>query len=217
MTDGTNNRYTAVKICGIRSLADGRAAAEAGADFLGFNFYPKSVRAVGVQTCAHISLTLRQEYAHLRLVGVFVNADEEEVRAVLKACRLDLAQLHGDELPAALQALAPAAFKALRGVPPSVEDYLRPDAPACLIDAAVGGTYGGTGVTGDWTAAAELAQRAPIFLAGGLNPENVAEAMRRVRPWGVDTASGVESAPGVKDAGKVRAFVQAVREAGYGA
>src|SRR5258706_1871356 len=104
-------------------------------------------------------------------------------------------------------------FKAFRGIPESVGEFTRSESPAFLVDASVKGVYGGSGVTADWNGAAELAKKYPLLLAGGLTPENVAEAVRRVKPWGVDVASGVESAPGEKDAGKMKAFVRAVRSA----
>jgi phosphoribosylanthranilate isomerase len=202
---------TAVKICGIKSFADALAAVEAGADYLGFNFYPKSARFIQPEACARIAAVLKAEHPSIRLVGVFVNAPLVDVQATLRDCRLDLAQLHGDEPAEMVARLAPHAFKAFRGIPGNLEDYLRTEPPACLIDAAVQGAYGGTGIAADWLAAARIAQRFPVFLAGGLNPGNAAEAVRQVRPWGVDAASGVETGPGVKDAVKMRAFVEAVR------
>jgi phosphoribosylanthranilate isomerase len=202
---------TYIKICGIKTLPDALAAVKAGADYLGFNFYPKSVRFIEKDTFAAITSILKREYPHVKLVGVFVNASVEEVQDILATCSLDLAQLHGDETPEMLKQLAPRAFKAFQGVPENVEAYTRNEAPACLIDASVKGVYGGTGVTADWSAAAELAERYPILLAGGLNPDNVAEAVQQVLPWGVDVASGVEASPGSKDADKMKAFVQAVR------
>lgn len=226
---------TKIKICGIKTLPDALAAVEAGADYLGFNFYPKSIRFIEVQECAKITAVLKKEHPHVGLVGIFVNAPIAEIKDILQTCSLDFAQLHGDESPEILAQLAPHAFKAFRGVPAKVEAYARNEAPACLIDAAVKGAYGGTGVTADWSAAAELAKRYPLLLAGGLNPDNVASAVRQVRPWGVDVASGVEvplqsrgiappqsggkvppqlggeASPGSKDAGKIKAFVQAVR------
>ena len=204
---------TAVKICGIKTLDAARAAARAGADLLGFNFYPRSPRYIEVQDCARITAALKAEYPSIRLVGVFVNLPAAEVRGILRACALDLAQLHGDEPPQTLAQLAPLAFKAFRGDCDRADEYARAEPPACLFDASVPGAYGGTGVPADWSAAAALAGRRAILLAGGLNPENVARAVQRVRPWGVDVASGVESAPGVKDAGKMSAFVEAVRGA----
>jgi phosphoribosylanthranilate isomerase len=103
------------------------------------------------------------------------------------------------------------AFKAFRGVPQSANGFARHDAPALLVDAAVKGAYGGTGVTADWNGAAELANKYPLLLAGGLTPENVADAVRQVNPWGVDVASGVESVPGEKDPNKMKAFVQTIK------
>ena len=135
----------------------------------------------------------------------------EEIRATIETCGLSLAQLHGDETPEMLSALDGKAFKAFRGVPADVNGFARSKSPALLVDAAVKGVYGGSGEIADWSAAAELAKKYPLLLAGGLTPENVAEAIRQVRPWGVDVASGVESAPGEKDASKMKAFVRAVR------
>ncbi len=205
---------TVVKICGITNLTDALAAADAGADYLGFNFYPKSPRCVDARTCAQITAVLNAEHPNIRLVGVFVNAPVLDVLAVLQSCSLDLAQLHGDEGSDMLRQLGPRAFKAYRGIPEVVNGFKRDEPPACLVDAAVNGAYGGTGVTTDWQAAALLAEKYSLFLAGGLTPENAGEAVRQVRPWGVDTASGVEARPGVKDAIKMKDFIQAVRSAG---
>jgi phosphoribosylanthranilate isomerase len=201
---------TAIKICGIKTLPDALAAIEVGVGYLGFNFYPKSVRFIEKEACAAITSVLKREHPQIKLVGVFVNSSVEEVRNILETCSLDLAQLHGDETPEMLKQLVPRAFKAFRDVPENVEAYARDEAPACLIDASVKGSYGGTGVIADWSAAAELAKRYPLLLAGGLTPDNVADAVRQVQPWGVDVASGVEAGPGSKDAGKMKAFVQAV-------
>ena len=154
---------------------------------------------------------MRKDFAHITLVGVFVNSPVEEVQAILETAHLDLAQLHGDESPQMLAALGGRAFKAFRGVPENITGLARSAAPALLVDAAVKGLYGGSGVVADWSAAAELSKRVPLLLAGGLTPENVAEAVRRVEPWGVDVASGVETSPGVKDSGKMKAFVQEVQ------
>ncbi|MFN8433345.1 MAG: phosphoribosylanthranilate isomerase [Anaerolineales bacterium] len=203
---------TIVKICGIKTIPDALAAIEAGADYLGFNFYPKSVRFIEKSACAEIASVLKREHPQIKLVGVFVNTSVEEIKNILQTCHLDLAQLHGDETPEIFAQLAPHAFRAFRGIPESNAGYERTEAPAMLIDAAVKGVYGGSGVTADWSAAAELAKKYPLLLAGGLTPENVADAVRQVRPWGVDVASGVESAPGEKDAEKISAFVKAVRE-----
>jgi phosphoribosylanthranilate isomerase len=202
---------TIIKICGIKTLPDALAAIEAGADYLGFNFYPKSIRFIDKSVCAEITSVLKRENPQIKLVGVFVNSSVKEIKDILQTCQLDLAQLHGDETPETFAQLAPHAFRAFRGIPESNAGYKRNEAPAMLIDAAVKGVYGGSGVTADWTAAAELAKKYPLLLAGGLTPENVADAVRQVRPWGVDVASGVESAPGEKDAGKMIQFVKEVK------
>ena len=211
---------TKIKICGIRTLKDALAAIEAGADYLGFNFYSKSARFIEKEICAEITSVLKREYPQIKLVGVFVNSPVDEVKNILETCHLDLAQLHGDETPAMLEAFSGKAFKAIRlSVSTPVDESVYPfakqsaDSPAFLIDAAVKGVYGGSGVTADWSAASELAKKYPLLLAGGLTPENVADAVRQVRPWGVDTASGVESAPGEKDAVKMSAFMNTVRVA----
>lgn len=212
---------TKIKICGIKTVSDALAALDAGADMLGFNFYPKSPRHIDVGTCRWIMSTMRR-YAQIMYVGVFVNASLGEIRATMGTCGLTLVQLHGDETPEMVQCLDGKAFKAVRLSADSVTDSrtvtdfaasCRGMAPALLVDASVKGAYGGTGVTADWQNAAELAKHYPTLLAGGLTPENVAEAVRQVRPWGVDVASGVESAPGLKDAKKMKAFVKAVRSA----
>jgi len=202
---------TIIKICGIKTLKDALAAIEAGANYLGFNFYPKSVRFVKKETCAEITSVLKKEHPQIKLVGVFVNLSADEVKNILETCSLDLAQLHGDETPEIFAQLEPNVFRAFRGIPTDVTGYERNEAPAFLVDAAVKGVYGGSGVTADWSAAKELAKKYPLLLAGGLTPENVADAVRQVKPWGVDVASGVESTPGKKDASKMKAFVKAIR------
>ena len=203
---------TIIKICGIKTLKDALAAIDSGADYLGFNFYPKSVRFIEKSACAEITSVLKSEHPQIKLVGVFVKSSVYEIKDILQTCHLDLAQLHGDETPETFAQLAPHAFRAFRGIPESNAGYERNEVPAMLIDAAVKGVYGGSGVTADWAAAAKLAKQYPLLLAGGLTPENVADAVRQVRPWGVDVASGVESAPGEKDAGKMSAFVKAVKQ-----
>ena len=207
-----------VKICGLRAMDEAMAALDAGADLLGFNFHPSSPRYIAPQDCARLVDALRAGGCRATLVGVFVNRPAAEISAILEACRLDLAQLSGNEPALTLSELGARAFKALRpGDPESLEKDLlyylpRPAAPAWLVDANQAGKFGGTGQTADWSLAAGLARRYPILLAGGLTPDNVAQAVRTVRPWGVDVASGVEAAPGHKDPARMRAFVQAVRE-----
>lgn len=207
-----------IKICGIRTLDEALAAAEAGADMLGFNFYPPSPRAITPSDCAAIVAELRARGHAVTCVGVFVNADPEFVRAVLDDCGLDMAQLSGDEPPDDLTVLGSRAFKAIR--PQDVNEaevlarrYARSAPPALLLDARVAGLYGGSGQTADWDLARRLAERYPLLLAGGLQPANVAAAIRAAHPWGVDVASGVELAPGVKSPEKIQAFCRAVRQA----
>ena len=199
-----------IKICGITNPEDALAAIEAGADLLGFNFYRKSARYIEPATARSIIVQIRSGVRVPRLIGVFVNSPALEIQSILREVDLDQAQLHGDESIELLTQVR--GFKALR--PQSLveaEDqaktYATSDTPALLIDAYRKGEYGGTGHSGDWSLAAQIAHQYPILLAGGLTPENVADAIRQVQPWGVDVASGVESAPGKKDAAKMRAFV----------
>jgi phosphoribosylanthranilate isomerase len=207
-----------VKICGITRLEDALAAVEAGADLLGFNFYPKSPRCVTPAACAEITSRLKPHAKHITLVGVFVNLPPQEVVNIIQCCGLHLAQLSGDEPPADLEILSGQAFKALRPasateLEQALERYpAHEPAPAYLVDAFRPGQYGGTGQTADWRLAAALARQTPILLAGGLTAENAAEAVAQVQPWGVDVASGVESAPGLKDPLKMKAFIRACKK-----
>lgn len=215
---------TRIKICGITTLADARVAAQAGADLLGFIFYPPSPRYIPPEEAARIVQAMRQERGETapRFVGVFVDADAAHLLAVRQTAGLDYAQLHGGEPPALLQQLQPWAFKALRpGSPQEAQadaewygDFGPSDGPQLLIDAYDPHAYGGTGKKADWFAAAELARIYPrLLLAGGLTPANVAQAIHTVRPWGVDVSSGVESAPGQKDPDAVHAFIRHARAA----
>ncbi len=211
---------TRVKICGITRLEDALLAAEMGADYLGFNFYSGSKRYIESGTCRQISAELNRRGFRIQKVGVFVNANLAEIEAILADCRLDLAQLSGDEPPDMLAGLGERGFKAIR--PHSLDEarrealklHVRNTPPALLVDAHQGGGYGGTGQTADWDTAAELARQYPLFLAGGLTPENLSQALSRVRPWGVDVASGVERMPGIKDQAKMTAFIKTVKDEG---
>jgi len=196
----------------MKTVDDALAAMDAGADLIGFNFYPKSPRYIDVGMCRNIMSVMRQ-VGRVTCVGVFVNASVAEVHTTMDTCGLNLAQLHGDETVEFMESLQEKSFKAFRGIPVDVNGFARADAPAFLLDASVKGLYGGSGVTADWDGAAELAKKHPLLLAGGLTAENVAEAIGRVKPWGVDVASGVESAPGKNDPSRMKAFVQAVRDA----
>lgn len=208
-----------VKICGITTLEDALTALAAGAGWLGFNFYPRSPRYLSPEACRLLVEVIRHLYPEATLVGVFVNTPVDDILRILVECQLDLAQLSGDESPEEVRRLGQRAFKAFR--PRSQEEMealfqtypRRFDPPACLIDAVKSGFYGGSGQVADWSIAAWVAQRAPILLAGGLTPENVAIAIDQVRPWGVDVASGVETAPGRKDKARLEAFLRQARDA----
>ena len=216
-----------VKICGLTRFDDALVALEAGADYLGFIFYPPSPRAIAPAAAADLVVRLRRAApAHFvraeppRLVGVFVNDPPAAAATVLDRCGLDLAQLSGDE-PAAdvtdpASPLFGRAYKALR--PRSLAEaddgamrFAAPPGsfgPRLLLDTPHVHLYGGTGETSDWGIAATLAARLPgLMLAGGLTPDNVAAAVAAVRPFAVDVAGGVERAPGIKDADRVRAFI----------
>jgi phosphoribosylanthranilate isomerase len=205
---------TRVKICGITCAEDALAAVAAGAAGLGFMFFRGSKRYIAPEAALAIC---RQLPPFVAKVGVFVDAPVTEVRAAVAACGLDTVQLHGTETPAQCASLAPVpVIKAFRVAD---ETSLLPLAEfpvaAWLLDSYVPGELGGTGARFNW----DLAVRAralgrPIILAGGLTPENVGEAVRRVRPFGVDVSSGVESAPGRKDPDRMRAFVAAAKAAG---
>ena len=205
-----------IKICGIKSIEDASTAIGVGADLLGFNFYPPSSRYITPEVCAQIITSLKDAGKDAVHVGVFVNETPDNISAIIEQCNLDLVQLCGDESEEETSVLGQLAFKAVR--PKSLAEgddlmrrFARQNAPALLVDAYKKGAFGGTGETGDWTIANHLAKQAPILLAGGLNPENVAKAVAAVNPWGVDVASGVESSPGVKDASKILAFMAAAR------
>lgn len=198
------------KICGITRVEDALLAAEAGADAIGLVFYAKSPRAVDVRQARVIVAALPP---FVTTVGLFVNASRCELGEILEAVPLDLLQFHGDETAADCSGHHRPYIKALR-VRPGEDVAARcaefPQAAGILLDTFVPGVPGGTGETFDWTLVPEN-PGCPIILAGGLTPENVAAAIRQVRPWAVDVSGGVEASKGIKDAAKVRAFVEAVR------
>ena len=203
---------TRVKICGITNLDDALAAIAAGADVLGLNFYEKSPRHVSMKTAAEISKKISP---FIMRAGVFVNADENLVSRAIGECGLSLLQFHGDETPEFCVQFGLMSMKAIRiRDAESLKELPRFQTDAYLLDAYSPGARGGTGEKFNWELAVEAQKFGkPVFLAGGLTPENVAEAVRKVRPFGVDVASGVESAPGKKDHAKIRAFIAAVRTA----
>jgi phosphoribosylanthranilate isomerase len=203
-----------VKICGITSAADARAACQAGADSIGLNFYDQSPRHINIVDASKIRAQIPKD---VEAVGVFVNLPAEEVAATCASVHLDAAQLHGDESPRIVAELAHKvrvikAFRVKADFALETLDHYS-DAFAFLLDAAQAGQYGGTGHTTDWALARRAAAAHRIILAGGLKPENVAAAIRVVHPYAVDVASGVESKPGKKDHARVREFIQEVRRA----
>lgn len=199
-----------VKICGITNLPDGMAAAEAGADALGFVFYDQSPRAISIESAATLS---RQLPPFVLKVGVFVDAPEDLVVRAIRECGLNLLQFHGDETPEYCLQFGLMSMKAFRiRDAASLQALLEYHTDAWLLDAYSPDKPGGTGETFNWDLALEAqGWGRPIFLAGGLIPENVAEAVRRAKPYAVDVSSGVEAAPGRKDHAKVRAFIQAAK------
>jgi phosphoribosylanthranilate isomerase len=204
-----------VKICGITNVADGIQAAEAGADALGFIFYGSSPRCVSPAAAAAI---IRQVPPFVVKVGVFVNAAPEQVLETVAQCGLNVLQFHGDEPPEYCGQFGLMTIKAFRmRDAASLEALQHYATDAWLLDTYNPGLPGGTGERFDWDLAIQ-AQRfgRPIFLAGGLSPENVSDAVRRVKPYAVDVSSGVEASPGRKDPAKVRAFIQAAKRVDSG-
>jgi phosphoribosylanthranilate isomerase len=211
--------YLRVKICGVTCIADARQAARLGADAIGLNFYPRSKRCINDETAAEIGSALPP---FVETVGVYVNQPPAAALSHARRLGLTAVQWHGDE-----PALPPEAV--CRFIPAfpirdaddlaRVRHYLAQCSgigrmpAAILVDAHVPGEYGGTGRVAPWGLLAEFRPEVPLILAGGLTPDNVAEAARLVRPYAVDVAGGVESAPGMKDAEKMRRFIEQAREA----
>jgi phosphoribosylanthranilate isomerase len=203
-----------IKICGITNLADAKAATDAGANALGFNFYEKSLRRVVTADAAQIRSKLPKE---VEAVGVFVNAKPVDINSLRAFVRFDTAQLHGDETPDIVSRVASSvpvikAFRVDSNLALAALDRYS-DVFAFLLDGARAGQYGGTGQTADWDFARRAAASRRIILSGGLKVENVAEAIRIVHPYGVDAASGLEAKPGKKDHAKIKEFIEEVRRA----
>ncbi len=213
-----------VKVCGITRWQDALAVQDTGAHAVGFVFYPKSPRCVSTERALSISRMLSPFMAR---VGVFVDAPLKEVLKTLETCRLTVAQLHGKESPEFCEAIQEEGFGVIKAVHVEKGEDATDHAKnierlkrfcrrylncvnAFLVDTKHPVLKGGTGTVCDWTAVASIAREYPIILAGGLNSGNVEEAVKRVRPMGVDVSSGVEISPGIKDAAEVRRFVTEV-------
>jgi len=204
---------TRVKICGITRLEDAHLAVELGAAALGFNFYPPSPRYLEPRAAAEI---IRRLPPLVTAVGVFADeTDDEHIAAVAREAGVSAVQLHGPRFPQSVRALE--GLRVIRAV--AVREGFKPEelggvkASAILLDTFDPNLPGGTGKTFDWSLAREAKRYGPIILAGGLTPENVAEAIRQVQPFAVDVASGVETVPGIKDPIKLGAFFKAIAEA----
>jgi len=199
---------TQVKICGLTTLSDARWAWRCGADLLGFIFAPASPRYIPPARAGEVIRALRAEGCTVPCVGVFVDEDAAVLARVAEACALDYIQLHGHEPAEYARSLPRPVIRAVH-VREALEwdDCLAYPAWAVLLDAYDPELAGGTGKTWDWEAARRAPASLRLILAGGLTPANVAQAVRGVRPWGVDVASGVEMRPGVKDWEKVRRFI----------
>lgn len=198
-----------IKICGITNIDDALAAAEAGAEALGFNFYKKSPRYVAPSTAREI---VSQLPPFVLPVGLFVNEREERIREIISETGMQAAQLHGDEGPEFCQCLGVRVIKAFQVKDKeSLKHMAHYRVSAFLLDSYNDKLRGGTGVTFDWHLAVVAKTFGRIILAGGLTPENVGEAVRLVQPYAVDTASGVEKSPGIKDHAKIRKFIQEAR------
>lgn len=201
---------TEIKICGITNLEDARCAFECGADALGFIFHPGSPRYLAPDAAREIIQGLPAE---ITKVGVFVNRDHDVVKGIMKFCGLDILQLHGDEAPEYCRNFS--LFSLIKAVSGRTEIDLhllsKYPAKAFLVDSRDQERYGGTGIKSDWTLAKKIGEIKPLILAGGLNAENIREAIETVSPDAVDISSGVETAPGKKDPGKVKDLIDIVR------
>ncbi len=211
---------TRIKICGITEEIHALAAAEAGADFIGLVFAP-SPRQITPEQAKKIVKAVKESNLGTEVVGVFVNTPAAEVNQLAEFCDLDWVQLSGDEPWEYGVDIVRPLIKAIRideEHTGDIRDRLAAGSRLLsrrhlfLLDSPVKGKYGGTGVAFDWRLARPIAGQFPVIIAGGLNPDNVAEVVRTVSPWGVDISSGVETT-GVKDVTKIKAFVQAVRRA----
>ncbi len=200
-----------IKICGITNLEDALASADAGADALGFNFYKKSPRCIEPEKAAEI---IAQLPPFVMPVGIFVNEREEKIREIQQLTCLQALQFHGDESPEFCQRFGARVIKAFQVKDKeSLKNMAHYHVGAFLLDSYRDGVRGGTGVTFDWHLAVVAKTFGKVILAGGLTPENVAEAVKLVQPYGVDVAGGVEKEKGIKDYVKIKKFINEVRRA----
>jgi phosphoribosylanthranilate isomerase len=207
---------TWIKICGITRAEDARAALAAGADAIGFVFYPPSPRAIAPARAAEIAAALPAGFAK---VGVFVDESVARMAEIRARVGLDCIQLHGDEAPDLALALPCPVIRAFRTAPRDFEEaagMARYPAAAVLVDGERAGFYGGTGLPASQGVIAAARRARRWILSGGLAPGNVADKIAALAPWGVDVSTGVEAAPGIKDAKRIAAFVAAVRASGFG-
>ena len=213
---------TRVKICGIKQKAHALAVIEAGGDFIGLVFAPSQRQVTAVQAGEIVNAVKSRRHA-IEVVGVFVNMPAPEVNMIANSCHLDWVQLSGDEPWEYCRQIAKPLIKAIRirqgqhleqicANLATGAGILSSQRHLYLLDSQVKGRYGGTGITFDWSLARQVAEQFPVIIAGGLNPDNVAQVIEMVAPWGVDVSSGVEVG-GAKDIVKIRAFIEAVRRA----
>jgi len=201
---------TKVKICGLTNLEDALVAAEAGADALGFVLYVRSPRCAKPTA---VQWSIRQLPPYVTTVGVFANIGAKEILDMMERCGLDLAQLQGDEPPSVCKRLGSKAVKAIRVKDrDSLDSMKNYSVRAFVLDTYTEENFGGTGKRFDWDLAVAAKQYGRIILAGGLNPENVREAIQKVRPYGVDVSSGIEERIGKKNPEKVRQFIARAKE-----
>jgi len=202
-------RVVRVKICGMTRLEDVLLAVEGGADAVGFIFYKKSPRCVSAKTVKSIIAALPP---FIETVGVFVNESVDRINRIADSCKLSAVQLHGNESPAFCKKIRRKVIKAVRVKSrDSFEGLASYKVSAFLLDAFSNGQQGGTGETFDWRLVSEGKKYGPVILAGGLDPSNVAHAIQKVKPYGVDVCSGVEKSPGIKDPSMLKEFIKAVK------
>lgn len=206
-----------VKICGITNLDDAAAAAGYGADAIGFIFWERSPRYINEKAASRI---LKETAPFITAVGVFVNETTDKIRAVIKETGINCVQLHGDEPPESCEDLAADGVKVIKAFrvreKKDIQGLIAYPASAYLLDTYREGMMGGTGETFNWDIAVEAKKSGTIILSGGLTPENVSEAVKRVGPYAVDVSSGVEISPGRKDPDKVRRFIKEAKKASGG-